>query len=101
MKKQNEQLKEEMEAIAKSLEPRYKSEIEAVKRLGEQIGYGNMMRIASALWALSLKQQYGIISGALIPTIGGFMKKREAVKAEKQLTARVEYFEKMGIGEKI
>jgi len=32
----------------------YKREVEAVKGLGDQIGYGNMMDIASALWAMML-----------------------------------------------
>lgn len=31
-------------------EERLKRECEEVKRLGDQIGYGNMMVIASALW---------------------------------------------------
>jgi hypothetical protein len=32
-------------------EEHLKRECEEVKRLGDQIGYGNMMTIASALWA--------------------------------------------------
>lgn len=98
MKNKNEQLNEEIQAIAQSFEPRYKSEIEAVKRLGEQIGYGNMMSIASTLWAISLKEKYGITSGAFLPTVGGFMKKREAAKAEKELARKMENFQRMGIG---
>lgn len=33
---------------------RFRQECEAVKRLGDEIGYGNMMTIASALWAKML-----------------------------------------------
>lgn len=80
------------------LDARYKHEILQVQELGEQIGYGNMMSIASALWAISLKEKYGITSGAFLPTIGGFMKKREAEKAEKELAAKMERFQRMGIG---
>jgi hypothetical protein len=44
-----------------------KSEIEAVRALGEYIGYGNMMEIASALWAEKLENTYGITAeGAFV-----------------------------------
>ena len=45
-------------------------EILEVKRLGEVIGYGNMMSIASALWRKSLKDKGFPIAGAFIPTVG-------------------------------
>lgn len=47
-----------------------KNEVLKVKELGEVIGYGNMMSIASALWRKSLKQKGFPIEGAFIPTIG-------------------------------
>lgn len=56
-------------------------EIRAVKALGERIGYGNMMHIASGLWAISLEDAYGIDSGAFIPTIPLFLKKKESKRA--------------------
>lgn len=74
----------------------YKREIEEVQRLGERIGYGNMMRIASGLWALDLERKYGITSGAFMPTVGGFMKKVEAKKAETERENRKEFFKKLG-----
>jgi len=42
-------------------------EIKAVKELGEKIGYGNMMCIASALWRKSLKEKEYPVSGAFVP----------------------------------
>ena len=42
-------------------------EINAVKELGEKIGYGNLMSIASGLWSVDLQKKYGTSSGAFIP----------------------------------
>lgn len=50
------------------------SEIEAVKQLGEQIGYGHLMGIASALWRESLKEKNYPESGAFVPTIRQWIK---------------------------
>lgn len=49
-------------------------EIKEVKILGEKIGYGNMMGIASALWRKSLKEKGYPISGAFVPTCLDFIK---------------------------
>ena len=46
-----------------------KDEYEAVKFIGEQIGYGNMMTIASALWRNKLKESGIPEGGAFIPTL--------------------------------
>ena len=45
-------------------------EVVAVQRLGEQIGYGHLMSLASALWRRNLRKEYGekIAEGAFIPT---------------------------------
>jgi hypothetical protein len=50
------------------------NEIEEVKELGERIGYGNMMCIASALWRKSAKDKGCPISGAFVPTCLEFIK---------------------------
>lgn len=42
-------------------------EIEQVKLLGEEIGYGNLMTLASALWRKKLKDKNVPVSGAFIP----------------------------------
>ena len=46
-----------------------KAEILAVKQLGELIGYGNIMDIASALWAISLDKSIGYDGGAFVPVV--------------------------------
>lgn len=49
--------------------PEYKNEILAVKKLGDEIGYGNMMCIASALWRESLIRSCGSPAGAFVPVL--------------------------------
>lgn len=46
-----------------------KEEILKTKELGDKIGYGNLMMIASALWRKSLLENYGVSSGAFVPRI--------------------------------
>ena len=50
-------------------------EIKAVQELGEQIGYGHMMNLASALWRKDLKDNGYPEIGAFVPTISSFIKK--------------------------
>lgn len=50
-------------------------EIKSVKALGDAIGYGNLMWIASSLWRKSLKDQGYPVNGAFVPTINNFIKK--------------------------
>jgi hypothetical protein len=73
----------------------HKREVIAVKALGENIGYGNMMSIASALWQLDLKDRHNLDTGAFIPTIAFDMKKKEGEKAIEEQKRRAEYFRKM------
>lgn len=47
-------------------ENRLRAEMQAVKQLGEQIGYGNLISWASALWRNSLRKQGFPESGAFI-----------------------------------
>lgn len=72
-----------------------KREVIAVKELGEKIGYGNMMSIASALWGLKLKKSQGNSSGAFIPTLPYAMKKVDGEKATEELERRIESFKKL------
>ena len=51
-----------------------KDEIAAVKLVGEKIGYGNLMSIASALWRRMLRQEGYPVSGAFYPTCPDFIK---------------------------
>ena len=71
----------------------FNREVEAVRNLGEKIGYGNMMAIASALWRESLRQNKYPISGAFIPVLESDIKpgckdlyQRETNRMEKLLT---------------
>ncbi len=49
-------------------------EIIEVQELGEKIGYGNMMSIASALWRKSAREKGYPISGVFVPTCLEFIK---------------------------
>ncbi len=66
-----------------------KSEILEVKALGERIGYGNMMDIASALWSMKLSDD-GIERIMHVPTIEPFMKKKEWERTRKEVLGRIE-----------
>ncbi|WP_440110151.1 hypothetical protein [Paenibacillus sp. QZ-Y1] len=68
-----------------------KMEIEAVKNLGENIGYGNLMDIASALWGVSLEDKYGVKTGAFVPTALPFIKKKDRKIAEVRLDSMMEH----------
>lgn len=73
----------------------HKKEILAVQALGESIGYGNMMSIASALWGLKLEKSGAPISGAFIPTIALDMKKKSGEMAVSEQKRRMASFKKM------
>lgn len=68
-------------------------EVDAVKNLGERIGYGNMMAIASALWREALRHNGCPLSGACIPVLESDIKsgykdlyQRETKRMEALLT---------------
>lgn len=63
--------------------------VKAVKKLGDEIGYGNMMSIASALWQMELKKNYGLEEGAFIPTKASLMKDEEGQKALEEQKRRI------------
>lgn len=46
-------------------------EVAAVQRLGEEIGYGHLMSLASALWRRKLTKEYSenFAEGAFVPTL--------------------------------
>ena len=46
-------------------------EVTAVQRLGEEIGYGHLMSLASALWRRKLTKEYGenFAESAFVPTL--------------------------------
>lgn len=73
-----------------------KREILAVKRLGEEIGYGNMMDIASALWTMKLSDdEYTRIMH--VPAVKPFIKKKEWERIEQEVLGRIEEIKNYGI----
>lgn len=48
---------------------RLKYEVQAVKTLGQSIGYGHLMQLASTLWADDLESHGLPRSGAHVPTV--------------------------------
>lgn len=50
----------------------------AVKMLGEEIGYGNLMEWASALWRKELKEKGIPANGAFIPKIAELSPEQKA-----------------------
>ena len=64
-------------------------EVVTVQRLGEQIGYGHLMSLASALWRRSLTKEYSekFAESAFIPTLKMLVVEdwQENVEKEKKL----------------
>ena len=73
-----------------------KNEIIEVKALGERIGYGNMMDIASALWSMKLSDD-GILRIMHVPTVEPCMKKKEWERTRLQVLARIDEIKTYGI----
>ncbi len=76
----------------------YKTEIYQVKSLGEKIGYGNLMDIASTLWAKDLNDRCGSESAALYPVLirdmkDGFLKD----DIIKERICKIALFKELGI----
>ena len=64
-----------------------KLEVKAVKKIGEQIGYGHLMELASALWRKSLKDKGFPESRAFVATILSCVEKEmaQATEAERKM----------------
>lgn len=62
------------------------SEMHQVQKLGEAIGYGNLMSWASALWRRHLKEKGFPVDGAFVPRIG------EITPAEKIYDQYIDVF---------
>jgi hypothetical protein len=71
-----------------------KQEIEAVKQLGEAIGYGNMMSLATALWRKKLRDSGYPQSGAFIGTIYQLLNEEGKEIADIELPAYDRLIEK-------
>jgi hypothetical protein len=64
-----------------------KAEVKAVKEIGELIGYGHLMSLASALWRKALKEKGYPESGAFVATILQCVEKEmaQATEAERKM----------------
>lgn len=62
-------------------------EVVAVQRLGEQIGYGNLMWLASALWRRKLVKEWGEghEKGAFLPTVSCLLNEEGLDIFQKQI----------------
>ena len=62
-------------------------EVAAVQRLGEQIGYGNLMWLASALWRRKLVKEWGEghEKGAFLPTVSCLLNEEGVEIFQKQI----------------
>lgn len=62
-------------------------EVNKVKELGEQIGYGHLMSIASALWRKTLKESGIPENGAFVPTCLPFIDKEvaDSTKSKREM----------------
>lgn len=78
---------EEVERLTYQEITNLKSEVKAVKEIGEQIGYGHLMSLASALWRKSLKDKGYPESGAFVATILQCVEKEmaKATEAERKM----------------
>lgn len=71
-------------------------EILEVKELGERIGYGNMMDIASALWSMKLSDD-GVERIMHVPTVQPCMKKKEWERKRIEVLGRIEEIKSYGL----
>lgn len=75
----DKQLKEDIESFVR------KTQVSLIKQMGDEIGYGQLMSLASALWRAKLKETNTPVSDAFIPTIIDFLKGEEKEMAEKEV----------------
>ena len=59
------------------MDSKLKQEVDAVRELGDKIGYGNLMELASALWRERLNETLGFSSGAFVPVCTYSIKKAD------------------------
>lgn len=68
-----------------------KNDIDKVSKLGEEIGYGNMMKLACSLWRNLLTNSGGPEIGAFVPTLITDIKESELEFYLREL----EYYDKL------
>jgi hypothetical protein len=83
----------------KDWEADWTAEIQAVKELGEKIGYGNMMDIASSLWGIMLEDKFGHSTGAFEPVCIAPIDEKYAKELKKSRKKRNEQIRKLLVPE--
>lgn len=63
----------------------YREQINTIKNIGDQIGYGHLMHIASALWRNSLQEKMISKDGAFVPTLTMCIKKDDIEIVQKDI----------------
>lgn len=76
-------------------ESQWKEEIIQVKNLGDKIGYGNMMDIASCLWSILLEDNSGIINGSHVSTVYACMLKKEVKIKKASQNEKIKYIREL------
>ena len=72
-------------------------DIKAVEKLGEAIGYGNMMDIASALWSKKMTAKTGQYCVMHVPTVEAYLTDEGKEVARAALDARVDELKELGL----
>lgn len=72
------------------------SEVQMVKAIGDKIGYGHLMELASALWRKDLREKGYPESGAFVPTILSCVEKEMAQQTESERKMYDGFIEKHG-----
>ena len=73
------------------MKEKIEKEIERVRILGNEIGYGQLMSLASSLWREKLTNDFK--SGALIPTLRSFVNKDPEI--EKIVDDDIYFYDEM------
>lgn len=77
-----EELQNSLAEMAKVLEPLRQSEAAAVRRLGDHIGYGRMMQLATQLWGDHLESIGLPRSGAFVSALQHDLDELSSLRAE-------------------
>lgn len=59
-------------------------ELKAVEILGDRIGYGNMMELASIIWGIKQEKTHGTSDGVFIPALRQHIHKNILLKLMKE-----------------
>jgi len=78
----------------KMLHLQKKTTVEIVKQLGQEIGYGQLMSLASAHWRAQLKEMDVPESGVLIPTLIDYLQGEEREMMEREIKHFDDYIKK-------